>query len=419
MKKRKTVFKSMAALIALIMTVILMCPVITVYADDKEYSVDAADFDIKFGEDGTALVEEHWTVTYKKGNFTRFYKDVYNASNQLEYISQLKIVSASINGTDCERSETLDRVDNHYYVEAQNDRFSLQWFKAAHNETVEYDIVYGIPNALKLNENNRAEFCYRLIGKNFPKTVGTVTAIVNLPYDDDTANCSISQGESDVTTNTLYFNASDVSGIYKLRLDISPEGFKNLTRVADVNVPEHIQRAVDGGEDDEISFGYIVLGFIMMAFFPVIMVYIYLIVPMKKRKKVRRMLEEDPDCFKKSADKIESAGMPFVWYTLYPFKKVFLSQDHVLVFYAELFDLCARGYFTAVPEGLRVNNGAGSICTDEVQNAMNGDFMKLLSEHFTMSEDQYGPVFYYRTMKEEFNDTVVKEIEEWRKKIQQ
>ena len=38
--------------------------------------------------------------------------------------------------------------------------------------------------AVKLDENNRAEFCYRLIGENFPKTVGQVSAVFDLPGTD-------------------------------------------------------------------------------------------------------------------------------------------------------------------------------------------------------------------------------------------
>ena len=56
------------------MVVFLMHPV-RVYADDKEYKVDSAEFEVEYEPDGTAVITEKWAVTYISGNFTRFYRN--------------------------------------------------------------------------------------------------------------------------------------------------------------------------------------------------------------------------------------------------------------------------------------------------------------------------------------------------------
>ena len=81
-------------------TVMLLIACLTVFtagslsvnAAEKQYRIDSADFRVDLEKNGDAVITEHWTVTYEKGEFTHFYKDVYNAPNKLEYIKDLHLM---------------------------------------------------------------------------------------------------------------------------------------------------------------------------------------------------------------------------------------------------------------------------------------------------------------------------------------
>ncbi|MBQ5338692.1 MAG: hypothetical protein J6Z40_05950, partial [Oscillospiraceae bacterium] len=81
-KKQIKRMQHLFAAALLLLTVLMMQP-LTAFADDKQYQVDAADFNVSFTENGDACITEDWIVTYTRGSFTRFYKDIYNPNNQL------------------------------------------------------------------------------------------------------------------------------------------------------------------------------------------------------------------------------------------------------------------------------------------------------------------------------------------------
>ena len=100
MKNRKTaLFRLIVTAVCAVLTAGLLLPV-TASAETKSYSVSSAEFHVSFADNGDATVTEDWSVQYEKGSFTRFYKDIYNAFNQLEYISDVQVQSCKINGTE-------------------------------------------------------------------------------------------------------------------------------------------------------------------------------------------------------------------------------------------------------------------------------------------------------------------------------
>ena len=115
---------------------------LTASAEEKSYRVDAADFDIILSENGDATVTETWTVTYTSGSFTRFYKDIFDPGNQLEYFPEINVIGAHINGTEATATDSIDRIDYHYFFEKSSEQmYTIHWFKRALGETVEYDIT--------------------------------------------------------------------------------------------------------------------------------------------------------------------------------------------------------------------------------------------------------------------------------------
>ena len=185
MKIRK--FKHISAKLVFLVTVlsvmILSLNSLSAFSDDKEYEVRGAEFHVSFTENGDAIICEKWEVEFLRGQFSRFYKDIYNADNKLEYIQDIEVLDVKINDNEAAQQFSADRKDGRYFFEVSSDRYTVNWFQHAKDETVKYEITYKRENAVQINENNRAVFAFRLIGQNFPQTVGSVKTVDRHYFD--------------------------------------------------------------------------------------------------------------------------------------------------------------------------------------------------------------------------------------------
>ena len=83
--------KPIKAAVSLIFTALILFSLsVAVFAEDKQYSVDSAVFSAKIMNDGSVYVTEEWTVSFEKGDFTRFYKDIH-ADKKEESFSHFEI----------------------------------------------------------------------------------------------------------------------------------------------------------------------------------------------------------------------------------------------------------------------------------------------------------------------------------------
>ncbi len=81
----KKSFASCSHFVVALLAIALMLALPTVaHAETKRYSVPNASFEIWLNDDGSAEVEETWEVTYKEGDFTRFFKDIYTSGLETE-----------------------------------------------------------------------------------------------------------------------------------------------------------------------------------------------------------------------------------------------------------------------------------------------------------------------------------------------
>ena len=92
----------------LVILCIFMAPIFA-RAEEKDYSVPSANFEVEIDNDGKVHVTENWEVSFEEGNFTRFYKDIYT-SVPYEELSQLSAISArvSIAGQECTPAHDTD-----------------------------------------------------------------------------------------------------------------------------------------------------------------------------------------------------------------------------------------------------------------------------------------------------------------------
>ena len=218
----------------LLITSCIILP-LTAHADDKEYHVDSADFEVTLSENGQACITENWEVTYTKGSFTHFYKDIYDPKDsQLELIKGIEVLDCQINGEPAIAQNNTARNSGHYYVENTNNGYTIHWFQAAQDETVRYQIRYVIPGAVRLDADGRAVYSYRFIGENFPKTVGEATVDITLPSDDASAQATSTKGNMQIQNGHVIGKALNSYGMYRIQLNMDAGAFDDLGKLSDI-----------------------------------------------------------------------------------------------------------------------------------------------------------------------------------------
>ena len=218
-------------LITLVVLFVLLTD-FSVKAEEKQYSVNEANFYVELQKNGDALITESWEVEYTKGSFTRFYKDIYKDVSEVEEFSGVQVISCKINGRDATETDYIDRVDYHYYFEDNADSYTIHWFYGAEGETVTYEITYLLSDVVKETQGQVAMFCYRFVGVDFPKNIENTTTTIVLPEDAD-IDIRYSQADyEDVTNNKVVCQEENVSGLLKYKIATSTKIFEKLAYVS-------------------------------------------------------------------------------------------------------------------------------------------------------------------------------------------
>ena len=415
MKKNNILFRLTFMITAAVMLLLTAQPFAACADSDKQYYVMSADFTANLLENGDAIIYEEWLVNYTKGDFTRFYKDINDPQNQLEYFDNIEVISCSINDDEAAAQYNTDRNDNHYYLESGSENYTIHWFKHAHNEMVKYTIGYKIKNAVKLNKDNRAEFCYRFIGKNFSTNVNSVNATIVTPNSDSSMTVTVSKGSSETAGNAVNLQAENVSGMYKVRMNMDSSGFDGLRRIVDIDLPSYSEyegnsRGIGSTDDDGFQFSDI-LAVILIALFVIVFqafpfniiigIILFLVI---KNSINKRKIKKDPECLDRAADRLDSLEVPHVWALLLPKLRKTLSSPFTN-FYLCLCDLSKKGRIKLTDDGILIYNKPLRDTYDYFQKEMDDSYLEFLKEQFHSDATEEGQLIKFQYIKERLGDT--------------
>jgi uncharacterized membrane protein len=141
----------------------------------KDYSIPKANFDVILKTDGSARVTETREYSFN-GSYS--WADEWIPKNNIKFqISSFQLLEG-----DKEYLAVTTDVNNpgHYYFVDQGDRVYIKWYYEAQNERKTFTLHYTITSAI-VNHSDIAEFYWQLIGDQWPKGTGNVTATVHLP----------------------------------------------------------------------------------------------------------------------------------------------------------------------------------------------------------------------------------------------
>lgn len=175
-------FKRLSTILLIFIMCLMTILPVSATSTDKVYRVDNLDVVISLIDDGDAVVTENWTLTYSKGEFSRFYKYLFTNGY---YDDTIDILSVKINGEEVRAAEGLEaRPHNTYEIGSEEGNTIIQWYHHINPSSptvVEFSITYKLYNAVVLYSDN-AYFRHQLIGTGFDKNIIKTTITVNTPH---------------------------------------------------------------------------------------------------------------------------------------------------------------------------------------------------------------------------------------------
>lgn len=340
----------MSVVLSLLVILLLPC---MVFADDKEYSVEYAEFIADIQENGDAIITEKWTVDFKKGDFTRFYKDIYKMTTELEQFDDIEVIGATINGKDAEATWSIDRVDYHYFFEKNqsSDTDTIHWFLHAKNETVRYEIQYVLKGVVKETDDDMALFCYRFIGKNFPVTVKTTSTTIIAPNNSPIDVRYSATNDYYTGRNGITFNTGAVKGMLKYNVCMDSRAFYGLKYVPLDTIKKNEKK--DPLTEDDI-FGFIAKGCLGTLFGGIVLLISKAIY---NSRRIKRMYKNNPDFLNEIVEKYERYNISTL--LLAKISKVSIEAHWTVLFDIALLDMVRRGKAEICSDYFAIHQGVG------------------------------------------------------------
>lgn len=213
----------------LVFFIICNCFIPTVFADDKEYSIDSVDFCVQLNEDGSADIIETWQVNYKKGEFSRFYKNIY-LDVPLDEKFSIHFNAVTVNGQQCEYTDdTESRKDYTYSLIDEGYRLRYEIYAQSENEVKEYQIKYTLHDVVKYVDNEFYWFEYRFLPYGFEQNISTLTIHIDTPGDGlNLKLVDLTKGETTTEQSRVSIATTNVSDLYKVELKMTGSGFATL-----------------------------------------------------------------------------------------------------------------------------------------------------------------------------------------------
>ena len=256
---------------------------IDVYA--KDYIIEQANFEVELLEDtNDVLITENWELDFD-GDFSRFYKDIYDDVTIIEEFSKIEVLDVTINGISCEQTyNNTKREDYTYYFGKLDDNYRIEWYLSTSKPTT-YSITYKLNNVLKINENDEAVFCYRFVGKNFKKNINHIETTIICPSETIEVT-NRGKSEFEIIDDTVIFTKNNHLGILKYRIHTDSELCTSDDEKKDINILLYL-------EENPIIAPFIFIGttFFLIIFYS----FSNIILGKFKRIKYNKILKNNPN----------------------------------------------------------------------------------------------------------------------------
>lgn len=223
--------KALIFLCLLFVMLTLLLFVQTASASEKEYNINSVNIFVEINKDGSATVLENWNVTFKKGDFSRFFKTICYEGRK-EKFSSLQTLWVKIDGQKCSYTEdTKSRPDNHYSLIKNGSAYTYSAYLKSSGVTRNYEFSYVLKDVVKLVNSKNYYFTHRFFTNGFEKTIDKLDIYIYTPGVKDSVIKVVSTTEGKKHSgNKAEISASNVDDLFKVKVKIENFKFDKLPK---------------------------------------------------------------------------------------------------------------------------------------------------------------------------------------------
>ncbi len=202
---------------------VIMLPTTALAAYD--YTVDKLDCTAELLKDGSAVITQEWTVTFR-GKADGFTRQIVIPDDNFETFTSLDDVTVSVDGTVCGAADE-SKHDNTFSFAKKDDVYTVDWCTESEGETKVFALRYVLKGAVKLYDD-KAYFYVGIVSSEENLVCRNVTVNVKTYGTCYAENFEILHSGSlagKKTENNVQFIADNTAGEIKIGLSMPQTTF--------------------------------------------------------------------------------------------------------------------------------------------------------------------------------------------------
>lgn len=217
--------KKFSRLFIIIVACVLLLP-FSVSASDS-YTVDNLDIIADVRSDGSVLMTEEWTITFR-GEADSFTREIVVPENVLETFSSVSDVSVSVDGNGCNFDNDGTAVSGTYNFIQSEDRYVIVWNNRAEDSTHVFSLRYVLNSAVRLYNDEAYFSCTAVNGDSglVCRNVGVEVRVPGESFSEDYTILESGTLAGKKTDGAVLFSAYNTAGEVKVSLKFPPSLFE-------------------------------------------------------------------------------------------------------------------------------------------------------------------------------------------------
>lgn len=185
----------------------------------SSFTVDNLNVIAELRTDGTVLMTEEWTVSFK-GEAEGFSREIVIPENALETFSSVSDVSVSVDGNGCNYDTDGTALTGTYSFSQTEDRYIVEWNNRSEDMTHVFSLRYIMNSSVRLY-NDEAYFSCTAVNADSSLVCRNVTVEVRVPGESFSEDYTILESGSlagKKTDGSVIFSAYNTAGEVKVSL---------------------------------------------------------------------------------------------------------------------------------------------------------------------------------------------------------
>lgn len=209
---------------------------VSVNAENKKYTIESVHFDVLLTEHGDANITETWVINYEKGEFNKFYKNIYIDLPKEEEFSDIEDLEVEVDGEEYELTLDGSRSEGFYSSSYSDSTYTYEVYFNKSEEISKITVSYTLKDIVKCVENEYYMFVYRFLPAGYKNNISNFSINIKTEQPEESKMTVLykTKGDLDVGFNTN-IEASNVSDMYKVKLRIDGNIFSTLSSKSYLN----------------------------------------------------------------------------------------------------------------------------------------------------------------------------------------